>query len=203
MALAVATHPLAVDQLCRLSPGAWMQATTVVWSALLLTTMASITAWGQRQRAHSRSTSEEQLVEDPCHGSNGALRHPHGVMQTMCVAQGLRALMQTVNSSSELAGYGGKGVYGGRVQILIIEQVLEVGQGIILLAALLLQEGSATWLRSTIEALTHRFSQYIGHGTETMDIQEEPVVVFPEHAFSRSLTPGPTEVRSRQTTEQA
>merc|ERR1719215_2045574 len=113
------------------------------------------------------------------------------------------SLLQSVNSSSELAGYGGKGVYGGRVQILIIEQVLEVGQGIILLAALLLQEGSATWLRSTIEALTHRFSQYIGHGTETMDIQEEPVVVFPEHAFSRSLTPGPTEVRSRQTTEQA
>jgi len=201
-ALSLVTHPVAFDQLCHVSPGIVMQATTVIWSTCLFVIMASITAWALQFR--SRSTSEEQLVEDPADGSSGALYHPRGVMKTMCVAQGLRALMQVVNSSSELASHDRGGVYGGRVQILIIEQVLEVGQGMLLLAALLLQEGSAILLKGAIETLSRPFVRCAwlrDRGTDTMDIQEEPVVIFPELAFARSFTPNP--VRSRQTTEEA
>jgi len=201
LALALATHPVALDQLCQISPGIFMQATTVIWSVCLFVTMASITAWALQDR--SRSTSEEQLVADSTYESSGAVYHPRGVMKAMCVAQGLRSLMQVVNSSSELASYDRGGVYGGRVQILIVEQVLEVGQGMLLLAALLLQEGSAILLRSAIETLSRPFARCAwlrDRGTGTMDIQEEPVVIFPELAFARSITPT---VRSRQTTEEA
>jgi len=125
--------------------------------------------------------------------SDSALPYFEGPFKTVCVALGLRSLMQIVNSIDFLAN--GSTIAGGRVQLLIIEQCLEVGQGVILLVALLLKACDSETLKMAADKIRSICYPRTQNASPPQDevaheaANPNDAVVFPELAFLRTLSP--------------
>eukprot|EP00931_Biecheleriopsis_adriatica_P061618 TRINITY_DN37054_c0_g1_i1.p1 TRINITY_DN37054_c0_g1~~TRINITY_DN37054_c0_g1_i1.p1 ORF type:complete len:759 (-),score=92.06 TRINITY_DN37054_c0_g1_i1:82-2286(-) len=172
--LAFFTHPVALDQLCHLHPSMQSSVGTVIWSILLCATVLALTLWAIYRNPHSSShpDKDEQVVQES--DSTVAL-HPEGIVTILCLAQGLRAFMQVVNSSDFLSS--GNDITGGRVELLIIEQSLEVGQGVVLFVALLAQGGSTSGLRLIADNLKSFFAKQDDRSDANLD---DSIAIFPD-----------------------
>lgn len=177
--LAFLPHPAALDQLCNLSPSPAVRVSAVIWSVVLFATIMGLTLWTVRRvSGGSRRVGDAQAPPE-----SGAPRHPMGVFKALCVAQGLRSLMQVVNSADFLMH--GDGVFGGRVQLLIIEQTLEVGQGILLLVAVVLEECNGARLSMMVDCF--RCCAPAAGAVGSRGARPNVAAVMPELSFMQAL----------------
>jgi hypothetical protein len=207
--LSCVTSPLALDQICEITPILWVRISTVVERLILWIIIFGLLIWRACQSSHGDDGSaQEALLEEKTR------EHPIGIMQALCMAQGIRVLAQVVNSIDSVFHDQPGGVMGGRVQILIIEQVLEVGQGIILFIATLLQQWDLeafrairSWFVCSCCGLSRtRETGDEGEVSNTFLDPGDSIAFLPDQAFLRGVSNrscegalSPASTRRRQT----
>lgn len=166
-------RPVALDQLCHLEP--W-PVHTAVSSLANFAAVAGLVAWDLVRNRHAT------LLE----GSSNVGQHPVGVAKTLCVVQGLRLLTQAVNGAAILFQEDARqgSVQGGFVQMLILEHILEAGQGIFCFLSILLRELTSERLGAARDSITSTCAR-IGFSDQRLPSSETQQ----EHA-NRPVTEG-------------
>jgi hypothetical protein len=181
-AIAYTTKPMALDQLCEIDQPLWVRISTVVTRLVLAVIIFGMLIWAMCKRSRCDEVFREESLL-------GQQKHPKGIFQTLCIAQALRVLAQVVNSIDFLSSSGG--VSGGRVQVVIIEQVLEVGQGIVLLVATLLKQCDQETLQvigSWCRCGQSREPREKCEAANTFEDPGESIAAMPDQVFVRGVS---------------